>query len=276
MVAGALVVLDRMANQAVKPVPRLPDESVPDRGILHEDLTIPSGDHTLHAWLLPPGGAPRPPLVLLTHGWGANYGVLIQLAEPLVAAGYEVLLFDIRGHGRNEEVPFATIRHFRDDIMAVARYAEDRFPGRPLVLVGHSLGGAAGVLAAAEGAPLRGLGLLAAPADVMDVTAAYMASKGLPGGLLVRVLRPFWWVRVGGTFRPLTPGRRISELQIPVLVVHPGDDERVPMAHAERLAQGAGVELHVIPDAQHTRFLGWPQTHALVLDFLAGLDGAEA
>jgi alpha-beta hydrolase superfamily lysophospholipase len=212
--------------------------------------------------------------VLLTHGWGANYGTLLQLAEPLVEAGYEVLLFDIRGHGRNREVAYATVRHFRDDVIAVADYAGIRFPGRPTVLLGHSLGGAAGVLAAAEGAQFAGLGLLASPADVMDVTAAYMTSKGLPGKLMVRLLRPFWWIRVRGTFRPLTPGRRISEVDVPVLVMHPEGDRRVPMEHAERLAAGAGTEVVVVENAGHTEFLGWPETHAHVLAFLRKLGGA--
>jgi len=268
LAAGGLVALDRIANRVVKPFPTVPDVTVPDLGLPHEDLQIPSGDHRLHGWLLHPGRTPRRPLILLTHGWGANYGSLLQLAEPLVAAGYEVLLFDIRGHGRNAEVAFATVRHFRDDVMAVARYAAERFPGRPAILLAHSLGGAAGVLAAAEGAPLAGIGLLASPADVMEVTALYMTDHGLPGKLMVALLRPFWWLRIRGTFRPLTPGRRIRELKIPVLVVHPENDRRVPMAHAQRLADGAQTTLHVVENAGHTEFLGREETRGLVMRFL--------
>jgi alpha-beta hydrolase superfamily lysophospholipase len=211
----------------------------------------------------------------LAHGWGANYGTLLRLAEPLVRSGYEVLLFDIRGHGRNDEVAYATVRHFRDDVMAVARYATEKFPGRPAVLLGHSLGGAAGVLAAAEGATLAGLGLLASPADVMEVTALYMSAKGLPGNLMVRLLRPFWWFRVRGTFGPLTPARRILEVKIPVLVVHPENDTRVPMAHAERMAAGAQTTVRVVEGARHTEFLGREETHAHVLAFLEQVE-AEA
>lgn len=274
LAAGGLVALDRIASRVVKPFPTEPDVTVPELGIPHEDLQIPSGDHTLHGWILHPSGTPRRPLVLLTHGWGANYGTLLQLAEPLVEAGYEVLLFDIRGHGRNAEVAYATVRHFRDDVMAVAEYAAERFPGRPAILLAHSLGGAAGVLAIAEGAPLAGIGLLASPADVMEVTALYMSDHGLPGKLMVALLRPFWWLRVRGTFRPLTPGRRIRELKVPVLVVHPEKDRRVPMAHAERLAAGAQTEVHVIENAGHTAFLGMEETHELMLGFLNEMESS--
>jgi alpha-beta hydrolase superfamily lysophospholipase len=275
------VLLDRIANRVVKPFPAEPDVTVPDLGLDHQDIRIPSGDHNLHGWLLHPSGRAREPLVLLAHGWGAHYGALLSLAEPLVAAGYEVLLFDIRGHGRNQEVAYATVRHFRDDVAAVARYAGERFPGRPAVLLGHSLGGSAGVLAVAEGATLAGLGLLASPADVMEVTALYMNDKGLPGHVLVRVLRPFWWLRVRGTFRPLTPGRRIGEVKIPVLVVHAEHDHRVPEAHARRLADGAQTTVRLVRDAGHTDVLGREETRRHVLAFLedveAGLtDDGEA
>jgi alpha-beta hydrolase superfamily lysophospholipase len=268
LAVGGLVALDRIANRVVKPFPGEPDVTVPDLGIPHQDIQIASGDHTLNGWLLHPSGTPRQPLVLLTHGWGANYGTLLQLAEPLIRAGYQVLLFDIRGHGRNEEVAYATVRHFRDDVSAVAAYARERFSGRPAVLLGHSLGGAAGVLAVAEGAPLAGLGLLASPADVMEVTALYMTDKGLPGSMMVRLLRPFWWLRVRGTFGRLTPARRILDVKVPVLVVHPEHDRRVPMAHAERMAAGAQTVVHVVEGAGHTEFLGREQTHAHVLTFL--------
>jgi len=70
----------------VHPVPREPDVTVPELGIRHEDLTIPAGDHDLLGWLLCPVDPGDRPLVMLAHGWGANYGTLLQLAEPLVAA----------------------------------------------------------------------------------------------------------------------------------------------------------------------------------------------
>ncbi len=265
---AALVLLDRIANRVVRPVPRVPAITVPDVGMRYEDLVISSSAHALHAWLLQPDGQPRHPLLIMTHGWGASYGTVLPLAQPLVDAGYEILLFDIRGHGRNAAVASATIKDFRDDVMAVTRFAEARFPGRPVILVGHSLGGSAGVLAVAEGAGLAGLGLLASPADVMDVTAAFMNDRGLPGTLLVLLLRPFWWLRLRGTFRPLTPIRRIREVGVPVLVVQPEFDRRVPMAHAERLAGAAGVELHVVAKAGHTDFLGLQETRDHVLEFL--------
>lgn len=270
--AGGLYALDRFANRVVRPRPGEPDRTVPELGVDHEDFTIPSDGHDLATWLLRPAepleGAP---VVLLMHGWGASYATVLRLAEPLLAAGYEVLVFDVRGHGRNEPAPFVTVRHFRDDAMAVARHALERFPGRKLVLVGHSLGGAAAVLAAAEGAPVDGLVLIATPSDVVRITSEYLTDKGLPGPLLVTLLRPFWWRRLGGSFRPHMPARRICEVRAPVLILQPENDRRVRRDHAERLAAAAGVPYRIVPDREHTDVLEAPMTTRLIVDFLAGL-----
>jgi len=268
---GGFVALDLMANRLVRPVPREADRKVPDLGVDHEDLTIRSGDDDLGAWLLKPPGEPRKPLLLLAHGWGANYGPLLHVAEPMIEAGYEVLLFDVRGHGRNEAAPYVTVRHFRDGLLAVSAYVEERFPGRPQVMIGHSLGGAAAVLAAAEGAAVEGLVIIAAPSDVMRVTAEYLSAQGLPGTLLVAAFRPFWWRRIGGTFGPLTPSRRIGELEVPLLIIQPENDQRVARAHAERLAEAAGQPYQLMRDCGHTDVLGHEETHRLILEFLEGL-----
>lgn len=273
---SGLFALDRVANTAVRPRPGDPPITVPSLGIPYEDLEIPSGRHTLKGWLLPgvtaDGEACRRPLVLMTHGWAASYGTVLQLALPVTAGGYDVLLFDVRGHGRNEEVKVATVRHFRDDVEAVVAYARERFAERPLVVLGHSMGAAATVLAAARGAPVDGVVLVACPADVLEVTAAYLSDHGFPGAFMVVALRPFWWMRVGSTFRNLIPEREIARVRQPLLLVQPGRDRRVSADQAQRLSRASGRPLHVVEGAGHTEVLGDPAAHRLVLDFLAELE----
>ena len=264
-----MVFMDRQAMRVASPVRQPIDRTVPELGVPFEDLAIPSGARTLAGWLITPAQAqPFEPLVLLAHGWGANYSTVLRLGALLVADGHEVMLFDARGHGRNPALPQVTIRDFRDDLMAVARYAAHRFPDRQLILVGHSFGGAAGVLAAADGAPIDGLVLIAAPADVLKVTAEYLTDHGQPGTFMINVLRPFLWRRVGGTFLPLTPSRRIRALDVPLLLLQPEHDQRVARAHADTLAAASGQSYHLIPGREHTDVLEAPETLRLVEDFL--------
>jgi pimeloyl-ACP methyl ester carboxylesterase len=130
------------------------------------------------------------------------------------------------------------------------------------------MGGAAGVLAAADGAPVDGLVLIAAPSDVLRVTAEFLTDQGMPGTAMMRVLRPFFWWRVRGGFRPLTPGRRIRELDLPLLIIQPELDQRVVRSHAERLSRVSGEPIHVVKDREHTDVLAAPETLRLVREFL--------
>lgn len=137
------------------------------------------------------------------------------------------------------------------------------------------MGGAASVLATALGAPVHGVVTIAAPADVMEVTAEYLRDKGFPGGFMVVALRPFWWRRVRGTFRRLVPEREIRRIRHPVLVVHPEADRRVSQDHAERLARNADTRPSIIPGAGHTDVLGRTETHRAIVAFLEGLTPSE-
>lgn len=278
LVVGAIALgsfaigLDRFAGRILDPAPRPIERSVPEIGIDYEDIKISSDGRELAGWLLkPPQAQPFEPLIMIAHGWSAHHGTVLRLGEPLAAAGHDVLLCDVRGHGRNPRLPFVTVKGFRDDLMAITRYAARRFPDRQLVLIGHSLGGSAGVLAAADGAPIDGLMLIAAPSDVLKVTAEFLSDQGLPGGLLIALLRPAFWRRIGGGFRALTPSRRIREVDVPVMILQPENDERVIFPHADRLSQAAGEPIVVIRGREHTDVLSAPQTLRCVEEFLERL-----
>lgn len=272
VLAAAAFALDRLALKVLDPGVRPIERSVPDIGIAYEELSLRSGEHELAGWLItPPQAQPFEPLVLVAHGWSAHHGTVLRLIEPLAAAGHDVLVFDVRGHGRNPRLPFVSIKDLRDDLMAVTRYAAKRFPDRQLVVVGHSMGGSAGVLASADGAPIDGLALIAAPSDILRVTAEFMSSMGLPGGLLAAFLRPVFWFRVGSGFRPLTPSRRIREVDVPIVIIQPELDERVGRDHAERLSEAARVPIVLVRGRRHTDVLSAPQTLRIVEDFIESL-----
>ncbi len=271
--AFILYALDGLAGRLVRPNLQPVERTVADLDLPFEAISISSGDHDLAGWLVgaeESGGEGA--LILMAHGWGANHGVVLRLGEPLARRGHAVLVFDFRGHGRNPPVDEITVKDFRDDVMAAARYAHRRFPDRALVVVGHSMGGAAAVLAAADGAAVDGLVLIAAPSDALKVTAEYLTDQGLPGSLLVTLLRPFFWRRVGGSFLSLTPSRRIGEIEDPLLLIQPELDARVVRDHAERLAAAAGIPFHLVGGHEHTDVLDAGETVRLVEDFVESVE----
>ncbi len=76
-------------------------------------------------------------IVAMTHGFGATAETWRHQAPALVAAGYRVLTWDLRAHGRSgapdEPITIATLA---DDLAAVVGAA-----GGPVHALGHSAGG---------------------------------------------------------------------------------------------------------------------------------------
>ena len=79
--------------------------------------------------------------ILLTHGMGEHSGRYTHVVERLNAAGFRVLTWDLRGHGRSQGRR-GDIRNYDvllEDLLAVWSIARSE-PG-PVFLYGHSLGG---------------------------------------------------------------------------------------------------------------------------------------
>ncbi|WP_020522329.1 alpha/beta fold hydrolase [Catelliglobosispora koreensis] len=86
------------------------------------------------------------PLVLLAHGLGDNRAAFRFLMPRLAAAGFRVASMDLRGHGQSTAVwPSYTRTDVAGDIAALIRHL-----GGPAVIIGHSYGGGAAAIVAAE------------------------------------------------------------------------------------------------------------------------------
>jgi acylglycerol lipase len=82
-------------------------------------------------------------VVCLVHGLGEHSGRYAHLAAFLSQAGYALLAFDLRGHGKSQGPRGHTpsCEALLDDIAHFLEEAVKRYPDRPRFLYGHSLGG---------------------------------------------------------------------------------------------------------------------------------------
>ena len=82
-------------------------------------------------------------IVCLVHGLGEHTGRYAHVAAALNEAGYAVLGFDLRGHGKSEGLRGHTPSYdaLMDDIGRLLDEAAQRYPGKSQFIYGHSLGG---------------------------------------------------------------------------------------------------------------------------------------
>jgi alpha-beta hydrolase superfamily lysophospholipase len=86
--------------------------------------------------------APRA-VVCLVHGLGEHILRYAHVAEALGKDGFVFFGFDLRGHGRSEgeRGHFNSDEDFLSDIDLLLEQARARYPGLPIFLYGHNLGG---------------------------------------------------------------------------------------------------------------------------------------
>lgn len=82
-------------------------------------------------------------VVCIVHGIGEYGGRYDRVAGRFQEANFAVVSMDLRGHGDSVEKKghCAPREAVLEDISAMLRYAREKWPGVPIVLYGHSMGG---------------------------------------------------------------------------------------------------------------------------------------
>ncbi len=82
-------------------------------------------------------------VVCLIHGIGEYAGRFTRMADKFKDADIAVVSMDLRGHGRSQGTRggCAPRKEVLADIDALIEYAQEVYPGVPIVMYGHSMGG---------------------------------------------------------------------------------------------------------------------------------------
>lgn len=212
-----------------------------------------------------------PARVLLVHGAGAHAEALWPVAAQLAPLGVDLTAVDLPCYGRTEAPRRSSVR-YQDWIDLLVDLVDAEDDGRPLLLMGGSIGGLLAVEAAARSGKVQAV----AATCLMDPTSrssrarmtrwGRLALLGMPllplvRGLMARVpLRVSWVARLeamgrdpqlgrlcaqdprgGASLIPLGlmasylthPHQAARQCPVPVTLVHPACDAWTPLALSE-------------------------------------------
>lgn len=229
-----------------------------DLGLAYREVRIPTANGLcLAGWFLPAEGAGPAPVVVLLHGWSANSGTLLPLARPLHQAGFTLLFFDARCHGRSDEDRFTSLPRFAEDLEHALIWLASESPvdgkrmvGQRIALVGHSVGAGAALLVASRRDDIAALASIAAFSHPERMMRRLLAARHIP-------FIPFGWYIlgyvqrvIGQRFDDIAPIHTIRKVRCPTLLVHGAEDRTVPVAEARAIhgaRAGDHVQLKIIP-----------------------------
>ena len=260
-----------VVSETLKPNPiECIDRTPNSAGLQAEELRFLSQPHGLwlHGWLLPSWGSNA---IVLIHGldsysWDWD---LPDIAKAYVEAGFHVLVFDLRAHGRSDGDRLGLGWHEKEDVRAaVALLLARGFASGRIGVHGGSYGAVVALLSTAT-IPEIGAALVdSAFADVRDIMDVEVEKAiGIPASVSRKILRPgiaaFARWSFGLNFDIIAPELAVPAIAPrPILFIHGTADNRIPLSHSRRLiaaAKNPAAQLWELEGAGHTEGVrvGW-------------------
>jgi len=261
LVAGAIgylslsyVIADRFTLAERHPIGRGPQVA----SATYEDVALRTSDGLiLRGWFFPVRGDRA---AILIHGRHANRaefeGRSEHIADFLIADGFSVLLFDLRGHGDSEGSRFSLGQFERLDVASAIDYVSSRgFAENRIALLGISLGASTAIQ---ELLLHPKVGAVIADSSYTDastiVQEKLQQEAGVPGWFTPGVLL---MTRVafgldGDQVRPIEIVRTHPERAI--LFIHCDTDGLIPVHHARDLRAASAnpaSTLWIAHDCEH-------------------------
>ena len=218
-----------------------------------EAYTVMTQDgYVLHAQLLK-NPAPSDKYILVSHGYTDNRFGAMKYAPMYLAQGFNVIVYDLRGHGANVSSVCTYSVLERKDLLAMIQDSRERFRNMAILGIhGESLGAATSVAVLKEKPPVDFVVADCGFSDIVPVLKGAMKGMHLPG-FLVYLVSVCARIRYGYSFREMRPIESLRENHIPILFIHGAEDSFILPEHSERMkaATKGYAELHLIPGAGH-------------------------
>lgn len=218
------------------------------------------------------------PVVILCHGLGANKSDLLGIARFISDAGYNVFLFDFRGHGESQG-KFTSFGYLEQrDLEGAVDYVQQRqgLEKASIGVLGVSMGASVAVMTAAKDKRIKAVISDSSYQDLYSSllrhTEVFYHFPRIPLGFFLRLA---YLVRFGIDPEYVSPCQVISAISPrAVLIINGASDIRVPAENAKILFENSRnpKELWIIPGAGHAegsnRYYG--EYRKKVLEFLSG------
>ena len=228
-----------------------------DYGLEYVDVSFPSRDGLmLKGWWL--GTQDDVPVIVMVHGSTRNRvnppERMLGIARELVNNGYNILMFDMRGHGESEGKRVSAGLYETNDLLGALDYINHRGIESKIGVLGFSMGAATCLMTAPECEEIDAVIVDGAYADIVSIVESEFANRSdLPKFFLPIIL--FMTKNLYDVdFTAIKPIEATKNITVPVFVIHGGQDSTVPVEHANRLAevcQNPYSMLWIVPEAEH-------------------------
>ena len=225
-----------------------------ETGVDFEEVTFASrDDHMLHGWWLNRPETDR--VIVGCAGYRGSKAQLVGIGSMIWRAGFNVLLFDYRGHGSDLGAPVTLGFREMNDFFAALDYTLGRMPDARIGVFGGSMGAAIAIMGSAQRSEVQAVVADSPFARHSDVVSYRVRQRvHLPGQPFTRISDYFLYRMAGYHGSDIEPIRWAPLLAPrPLLIIHGSADTAIPVEQGIQVYEAAGdpKELWIGEGAEH-------------------------
>ena len=195
---------------------------------------------------------PADKYILLSHGYTDNRFGSLKYTKMYLDLGFNVIVYDLRGHGENEPTFCTYSARERKDLIVLIQDCRDRYQPAILGIHGESLGAATSIACLEEKPQIDFVVADCGFSDISNVLKGGVKSMHLPEGL-VSLASVCARLRYGYSYDMMRPIDSLADNEVSILFIHGAEDSFILPENSERMEKETKgySELHLIPEATH-------------------------
>ena len=240
------------------------------------EIRIPTKNNkNLYGWWVPTENPKEEklPTIVLVHGWSRNVDRTMSYIKQLRPAGYNLLAFDSRSHGKSDDDNPSTMIKFMEDIRSAIDYTEKqpKVDTERIGLLGLSIGGSASIYAASLDDRVKSVVTIGAFSHPRKVMTTEFKRHRIPNFPFIWIIFKYMEFRIGVKLDDVAPVNNIAKSNAQFYLIHGVNDATVPIEQGVELlnaGKSEKVKLWKVEGKEHSDCNHHPEFWGNVISFL--------
>ena len=217
------------------------------------DYTIKSYDGYVLPVQLLINPNPTDRYILISHGYTDNRYGMLKYTQMYLDLGFNIILYDLRGHGENVKTFCTYSIRERRDLDILIKDCRERYPEMKVFGIhGESLGSATSIAVLEYKPDIDFVVADCGFAEIMDVMKGGLRDLHIPEWMIYAA-QVCTRLRYGYSYSKMRPIDSLKDNVIPILFIHGEKDTFILPFHSKAMQKETGgfSQIHIIPGATH-------------------------
>jgi len=209
-------------------------EGASQLGIPYQDIEFKNDENlTLRGWFFP---AKSDNAIVMVHGITADRREGLRWVKALHNAGYNLVLFDLRNHGKSDKAKSGMGYYEKNDVVAAVNFLQSK-GFKNIGVFGVSMGASTAIQAMAKDTRIQAGVFEAAFANLSDELAEIAKRDfGLPRFPLINAVMWVYSMRLFADANAINPEDFIGNISPrPIFIIHCDNDDYISYHHGQRI-----------------------------------------